>query len=135
SRDMSAKRSHGPTVSVQFQHLIHQPTWNKGSHGKFANIRALPSPPSRLHTGQGDKEPPQTGCASVLPLHLFTRDALGGGSRAGTTYSEVSAFSICTFTRPVRQVFFTHRHSTTRLVLKLAISGIFAGPPLGGFPR
>jgi hypothetical protein len=52
---MSAKRSHGPTVSVQFQHLIHQPTWNKSSHGKFANIRALPSPPSRLHTGQGGK--------------------------------------------------------------------------------
>src|ERR1035437_3348310 len=66
SREMSAKRSHGPTVSVQFQHLIHQPTWNKSSHGKFANIRALPSPPSRLHTGQGDKEPSQTGCASVL---------------------------------------------------------------------
>jgi len=79
---MSAKRSHGPTVSVQFQHLIHQPTWNKSSHGKFANIRALPSPPSRLHTGQGDKEPSQTGCASVLPLHLFTRDALGRMSRA-----------------------------------------------------
>src|ERR1035437_10856104 len=68
-------------------------------------------------------------------LQLFTRDALGRTTPSGTTFSEVSAFSICTFTRPVRQVCFTHRHSTTRLVLKLAISGIFAGPPLGGFPR
>src|ERR1035437_8130161 len=56
-------------------------------------------------------------------------------SAGRSAISEVSAFSICTFTRPVRQVCFTHRHSTTRLVLKLAISGIFAGPPLGGFPR
>jgi hypothetical protein len=93
---MSAKRSHGPTVSVQFQHLIHQPTWNKSSHGKFANIRALPSPPSRLHTGQRGKVADNGAGERVT---VFSRDALGRTS--GAEY-RLPPYYLHTFTKPIR---------------------------------
>jgi hypothetical protein len=118
---MSAKRSHGPTVSVQFQHLIHQPTWNKSSHGKFANIRALPSPPSRLHTGQGGKVA-ANGAWGRFTLQFFTRDALGRTSRAEQASQ---AFTFLGSPKLVRHVRSTResRHSLRRSARPLCASG------------